>query len=73
MDAVVLEQVAGAEDGVDLLLLGQGEDPGQRVAAVLPPPPGGLRIEPGERGVEMEVREVEQLHRRQGYGPRRDS
>jgi hypothetical protein len=57
-----LEQVAGRQDGVHLLLIGQGEDALQRLAAVAASAACGLRSRPGEGGVQVEVCEQEELH-----------
>ena len=54
-DAVVLEQVAGAQDRVHALRIGQGQDAGQRLATVRPAQPGGLGPRPGKRGVEVQI------------------
>ena len=61
-EAVVLEEIAGAQDGVDAFLIGQLEDAGQRLAPVAAPQARGLGRRPGERGVEMEVGEMEDPH-----------
>ena len=61
-DAVLFEQVARAQDRVDRLGLGEGHDLGEGIAAVATTRASGLRRGPGERGVEVEVREMEQLH-----------
>jgi hypothetical protein len=58
----VLEQVAGGQDGIHPRLLGELEDAGQHVATVPPPEPRRLWTRPGERGVQVQVCEVEEPH-----------
>ena len=53
--AVVLEQVAGAQDRIHALRICQGQDAGQCLAAIRPAQPGGLRPRPGKRGVEVQI------------------
>ena len=61
-EALVLEQVAGAEHGVDLLIVGQLEDPGQRLAAIPAPEACCLRPRPGEWRIQVQVGEMQDPH-----------
>ena len=61
-DALVLEQVAGAQDRVHALRIGQGQDAAQRLAAVRAPQPGGFGTRPGKRGVEVQIGKQQELH-----------
>ena len=66
-DAVLLEQVAAAQDGVDRLRLRQRDDASECLAPVPSAGAGGLGRRPRKRRVEVEIGEMEQFH---GVGDR---
>ena len=72
-EALVLEQVAGGKERIGLLGLGQLDDAGQRLTPIGPSPAGYLGRRPGERGVEVQVGEMQELHSRASVSEARDS
>ena len=62
--AGLLEQVAGAEQGIGVDHVGQADDGAERLAERLAPPAGRklAAAEPGEGGVQVEIRKEDDLH-----------
>jgi hypothetical protein len=61
-EALVLKEVAGTQERVDLLGLGQLEDARQGLASIGAAATSDFRPCPGERRVEMQVGEMQELH-----------
>ena len=61
-EAIVLVQVPGADQRIDLLLGRHGDDVLQHGAQCEAALPTELRTSPGERAVQVQIREVKQAH-----------